>query len=183
MGEGSAVLVLEELEHAKARGAKIYAEIAGYGPTDDAYHITGPDPTGEGGARAMRLAAEEAGVSSTDNLYVNAHGTSTELNDKIETLAVKTAFEGHAGKIAMSSTKSMTGHMLGAAGAVEATICAMALKEQIMPPTANYRVCDPECDFDYVTGGARKADFKYALSNSLGFGGHNATIAFKRWEG
>jgi 3-oxoacyl-[acyl-carrier-protein] synthase II len=182
MGEGSAVLVLEELEHAKARGARIYAEIVGYGPTDDAYHITGPDPSGEGGARAMRLAMEEAGVSSSDNVYINAHGTSTELNDKIETLAVKTAFEGHAGKIAMSSTKSMTGHLLGAAGAVEAAICAMALKEQIMPPTANYRVYDPECDLDYITEGARKADFSFALSNSLGFGGHNATIAFKRWE-
>jgi 3-oxoacyl-[acyl-carrier-protein] synthase II len=183
MGEGAAVLVLEELGHAKARGARIYAEIVGYGPTDDAFHITGPEPSGGGGARAMRLAMQEAGISPEETVYINAHGTSTELNDKIETLAVKAAFEGHTGKVAMSSTKSMTGHMLGAAGAVEAAICAMALQGQVMPPTANYRVFDPECDLDYVTEGARKADFRYALSNSLGFGGHNATIAFKRWEG
>ncbi len=183
MGEGAAVLILEEMERAKSRGAHIYAEIVGYGATDDAFHITAPDSSGDSGAKAMSFAVAEAGVSPDAVGYVNAHGTSTDLNDKIETNAVKTAFGSHAYKLAMSSTKSMTGHLLGAAGAVEALICAKALEAQILPPTANYKIPDPECDLDYVTEGARAADFAYAISNSLGFGGHNATLAFKRWEG
>lgn len=183
MGEGAAILVLEEMEHAKNRGAHIYAEIVGYGATDDAYHITGPDPEGTGGAKAMELAMLEAGIAGEQVGYINAHGTSTDLNDKIETLAIKTALKDGAKTVAVSSTKSVTGHLLGAAGAVEALICAKALEEGILPPTANYRIPDPECDLDYITEGARKAEAEYALSNSLGFGGHNATLAFKKFGG
>lgn len=183
IGEGGGVLVLEELEHAKARGAEIYAEVAGYGATCDAYHITSPSPDGQAAAKAMSLAIEEAGLKPDEIGYINAHGTSTPLNDKYETGAIKIAFGEAAGKVAVSSTKSMTGHLLGAAGAVEGIACAMALKEGVIPPTIGYRDADPECDLDYVTEGARKADLKAAISNSLGFGGHNATLCFKKYEG
>jgi 3-oxoacyl-[acyl-carrier-protein] synthase II len=183
MGDGSAMLILEELEHAKARGAHIYAELAGYGATDDAYHITGPDPEGNGSAKAMQFAIEEAGIGRTEVGYINAHGTSTPPNDRIETAAIKMVFGDHARKLAVSSTKSMTGHMLGAAGAIEAVVTAKALEDGILPPTIGLRVPDEECDLDYVTEGARKADIRYALSNSLGFGGHNASLAFKKYNG
>ncbi len=183
IGEGGGVLVLEELEHAKARGAEIYAEVAGYGATCDAYHITSPSPDGQAAAKAMSFAIEEAGLKPDEIGYINAHGTSTPLNDKYETGAIKIAFGEAAGKVAISSTKSMTGHLLGAAGAVESIACAMALKEGVIPPTIGYRDADPECDLDYVTEGARKADLKAAISNSLGFGGHNATLCFKKYEG
>lgn len=182
MGEGGAILVLEEYEHAKARGAKIYAEIVGYGATGDAYHMTSPDPEGEGAAQAMRLACQEAGIAPEDVGYINAHGTSTGLNDKYETKAIKKVFGEHAYKMAISSTKSMTGHLLGAAGAIEAIACAKALEEGVLPPTVGYETPDEECDLDYVTEGARKSDTKYALSNSLGFGGHNASLLFKKYE-
>lgn len=181
MGEGGGILILEELEHARRRGAHIYAEIVGYGATDDAYHITSPDPEGIGPAKGMEFAMREAGVTPEEIGYINAHGTSTDLNDKYETKAIKIAFGGHAKKLAVSSTKSMTGHLLGAAGAVEAIICAKALEEGVLPPTAGYRVPDEDCDLDYVTEGARQAQVKYALSNSLGFGGHNATLAFAKY--
>lgn len=180
MGEGAGVLVLEEYEHAKARGAKIYAEIAGYGATADAYHITSPDPEGEGAKKAMEFAIKDAGLTTADIGYINAHGTSTPQNDKSETIAVKNLFGDRAKRIPMSSTKSMTGHLLGGAGAVEAIICALAIRDGVIPPTANYKVPDPECDLDYVTEGARKADIAAALSNSLGFGGHNASLCFKK---
>ena len=182
MGEGAGILILEELEHAKQRGAHIYAEISGYGATDDAYHITGPDPEGTGGAKAMEFAMREAGIDGRQVGYINAHGTSTDLNDKIETHAIKTALGEGAKAVAVSSTKSVTGHMLGAAGAVEAIICARALEEGVLPPTAGYEIPDPECDLDYIVEGARKSDAEYALSNSLGFGGHNATLAFRRFS-
>ena len=182
MGEGGAALILEELGHAKRRGAKIYAEVVGYGTTDDAYHITGPDPDGAGSARAMADALKEGGITPEQVGYVNAHGTGTDLNDKIETLAVKTVFGEHAYRLAMSSTKSVTGHMLGAAGAIEAVICAMALQEGKLPPTAGYGSPDPECDLDYVIEGQREAAITHAISNSLGFGGHNATLAFARYK-
>lgn len=182
IGEGGAILVLEELEHAKARGAEIYAEIVGYGATCDAYHITSPAPDGEAAARAMSLSIEEAGLRPDEVDYINAHGTSTQLNDKYETRAIKIAFGEAAEKVAVSSTKSMTGHLLGAAGAVESIACAMALKEGIIPPTVGFKTADPECDLDYVTEGARKAELKAAISNSLGFGGHNATLCFKKYE-
>lgn len=183
MGEGSAILVLEEYEHAKARGAKIYAEIVGYGATGDAYHMTSPDPEGAGGAKAMEFAIAEAGISPADVGYINAHGTSTPLNDKFETNAIKQVFGEAAKDVAVSSTKSMTGHLLGAAGAVEAATTALALQKGILPPTAGYQVVDPACDLDYITEGARKADIRYAISNSLGFGGHNATLCLKKFEG
>lgn len=182
MGEGAGILVLEELEHAQKRGAHIYAEIIGYGATDDAYHITSPDPEGYGPAKAMQLAIEEGGIKPEDVDYVNAHGTATELNDKYETNAIKVAFGDHAKNLAVSSTKSMTGHLLGAAGAMEAIICSKALGEGVIPPTANYKVADPDCDLDYVTEGARKQDITYAVSNSFGFGGHNASIAIKAYK-
>lgn len=182
MGEGAGVLILEEYEHAKARGAKIYAEVAGYGATSDAYHITSPDPSGEGAEKSMEFAIKDAGLTTGDIGYINAHGTSTPPNDRCETLATKKLFGDMAYKLPISSTKSMTGHLLGAAGAVEAVICAMALKDGIIPPTANYKIPDPECDLDYVTEGARKADIKAALSNVLGFGGHNATLCLKKYE-
>lgn len=182
MGEGAGILVLEELEHALARGAEIYAEIVGYGATGDAHHITAPAPGGEGGVRAMRMAMENGGLSPEDVDYVNAHGTSTSYNDKFETLAIKEVFGEHAYKLAVSSTKSMTGHLLGAAGGVEAILSILAIKEGIIPPTINYSEKDPECDLDYVPNEARKAEVNVALSNSLGFGGHNATIIFKKYE-
>lgn len=182
MGDGGGMLVLEELEHARARGAKIYAELAGYGSTNDAYHITSPDPEGEGASMAMKLAMQEAGLTPEEIGYVNAHGTSTPLNDKFETAAIKKALGEQAYKTPVSSTKSMTGHLLGGAGAVEAIICALGLQNGIIPPTVGYRVKDEECDLDYVTEGARKADIQAALSNSLGFGGHNATLCLKKFK-
>lgn len=180
MGEGAACLILEEYEHAKSRGAKIYAEFCGYGSTSDAHHITAPDPEANGGARAIRMAFEQAGVD-TDKIYINAHGTSTPMNDKIETLAIKKALgEERARKVLISSTKSMTGHMLGAAGAVEAVAAVLALHNGVVPPTAGLKVADPNCDLDYVPNVKREADIEVALSSSLGFGGHNACIAFKK---
>jgi beta-ketoacyl-acyl-carrier-protein synthase II len=183
IGEGAGILVLEELEHALARGAKIYAEIVGYGATGDAHHITAPAPGGEGGVRAMRQAIHDAGLQPSDIDYINAHGTSTEYNDKYETMAIKEVFGDHAYKVAISSTKSMTGHLLGAAGGVEAIFSVKAIESGIIPPTINYETPDPECDLDYVPNQARKQEVKAVLSNSLGFGGHNATIIFKKYEG
>lgn len=180
IGEGAGILILEEYEHAVKRGAKIYAELVGYGSTGDAHHITAPAPEGEGGARAMRQALEEAGISPDKIDYINAHGTSTPYNDLFETMAAKTVFGEHAYKLAMSSTKSMTGHLLGAAGGLEAIFTVKALEEGILPPTMNYEQADPECDLDYVPNEARKADIHYAMSNSLGFGGHNASLVFKK---
>ena len=183
MGEGAAILVLEELEHAQARSARIIAEVVGYGATCDAYHITAPAPDGRGGAKAMALALRDAGAAAQDVGYINAHGTSTHLNDAGETAAVKSVFGEHAYKLAMSSTKSMTGHMLGAAGAVEAAFTALTLQEGFLPATINYRTPDPECDLDIVPNEGREAEVRYAMSNSLGFGGHNASILLKKWEG
>ncbi|MBT2659869.1 beta-ketoacyl-ACP synthase II [Bacillus sp. ISL-45] len=183
MGEGAGIVVLEDLEHALARGAKIYAEIVGYGATGDAYHITAPAPEGEGGARAMKMALDDAGLAPEEVGYINAHGTSTEYNDKYETMAIKSVFGEHAYKLSVSSTKSMTGHLLGAAGGIEAIFTILALKEGILPPTINLETPDPECDLDYVPNTARKHQVNAAISNSLGFGGHNATIAFKKYEG
>ena len=179
MGDGAGVLVLEEYEHAKKRGAKIYAEVAGYGSTADAYHITSPDPEGTGASRAMQLAMEEAGLTADGVDYINAHGTSTPLNDKYETAAIKKALGERAYQVPISSTKSMTGHLLGGAGAVEAIVCALGISEGVVAPTVGYREKDPECDLDYVTDGARKQPVRAALSNSLGFGGHNATLCLK----
>ena len=180
MAEGAGVVVLEEYEHAKARGAKIYAEIVGYGATSDAYHITSPAPGGEGGARAMKLAMEEGNVKPEEITYINAHGTSTHLNDSCETQAIKTALgEENARKVMVSSTKGHTGHLLGAAGAVEAIICSKAIQEGFVPATINYKVPDEECDLDVVPNEGRKAEIKYAISNSLGFGGHNSSLLFK----
>ena len=182
MGEGAGIILLEELEHAKKRGAKIYAEIVGYGATSDAYHITSPAPDGEGGARAMINAMKDAGVNPEDVTYINAHGTATPLNDKYETMAVKTAFGEASKKVMVSSTKGHTGHLLGAAGGVEAVACIKAIEAGIVPPTIGYKVKDEECDLDIVPNVARKADVKYAMSNSLGFGGHNSSILFKKYE-
>jgi 3-oxoacyl-[acyl-carrier-protein] synthase II len=182
MGEGSGVLVMETLEHALKRGADIIAEVVGYGMTGDAYHLTSPAPEGEGAKRSMMMAMRDAGLKPEDIDYINAHGTSTDLNDKFETMAIKSAFGEHAYKLAISSNKSMIGHLLGAAGGVEAVATALTLKHQIIPPTINYEHPDPECDLDYVPNEARKAVVRAALSNSLGFGGHNATIALKRYE-
>ncbi|MBE5904891.1 MULTISPECIES: beta-ketoacyl-ACP synthase II [Pseudobutyrivibrio] len=181
MGEGAGILVIEELEHAKARGAKIYAEIVGYGTNCDAYHITAPNPEGEGGAKCMALAVKDAGLEMTDVDYINAHGTSTSLNDAGETLAIKKAFGDHAYKLMVSSTKSMTGHLLGAAGAVEGIITTLALRDGFVPATINYREKDEDCDLDIVPNEGRKADINVALSNALGFGGHNASIVFKKY--
>ena len=178
MGEGAGVLVLEEYEHALARGAKIYAQVAGYGNTCDAFHITASLPDGARAAAAMTLAMQEAGISGGDGLYINAHGTSTPINDKTETQAIKVALGESAYRALVSSTKSMTGHMLGAAGAAEAIASILAIKEGIAPPTIGYKEPDPDCDLDYVPNHARKADLKAALSVSLGFGGHNAAVAF-----
>lgn len=182
IGEGAGIVILEELEHALARGANIYAEIVGYGSTGDAYHITAPAPAGEGGARAMKMAINDSGMRPEDIDYINAHGTSTEYNDKFETAAIKEVFGDYAKKLAISSTKSMTGHLLGAAGGVEAILSVLAIKEGIIPPTINYQTPDPDCDLDYVPNEARKQEISTALSNSLGFGGHNATIVFKKYE-
>ena len=182
MGEGAGIVILEELEHAKARGAKIYAEIVGYGATSDAYHITSPAPGGEGGARAMKVAMEEANVKPEEITYINAHGTSTHLNDSCETMAVKKAFGEAAKKVMMSSTKSHTGHLLGAAGGVEAIVCAKAIEEGFVPATINYKVPDEECDLDIVPNVGKNVDVKYAMSNSLGFGGHNSSILLKKYE-
>ena len=182
MGEGSGVVILEELEHAKARGAKIYAEIVGYGATSDAYHITSPAPGGEGGARAMKIAIEEAKIKPEQITYINAHGTSTHLNDSSETQAVKTALGEAAKTVMVSSTKGNTGHLLGAAGGVEAVICAKSVEQGFVPATINYKVPDEECDLDIVPNEGRNVDVKYAMSNSLGFGGHNASILLKKYE-
>ncbi len=182
IGEGAGIIILEEYEHAVARGAKIYAEIIGYGSTGDAHHITAPAPEGEGAARAMKQALDDAGVSPEQINYINAHGTSTPYNDQFETMAVKTVFGEHAYNLAMSSTKSMTGHLLGAAGGVEAIFSVLALHEGILPPTTNLETPDPLCDLDYVPNVARKEEIDYALSNSLGFGGHNASILFKKMK-
>ena len=183
IGEGAGVLLLEELEHAKKRGAKICAEMVGYGLTADAFHMTAPDPEGEGAAHAMSLALADAKLRPEQVTYINAHGTSTELNDKIETLAIKKTFKDSAKKVAISSTKSMMGHLIGAAGGVEAIISVLAIQHGAMPPTINYRHPDPACDLDYLPNQARQAAVDVALSNSLGFGGHNATVIFKKFLG
>lgn len=183
MGEGAGVVILESYEHAAARGAKILAEVGGYGATCDAYHITSPAEDGEGAARAMTLAITEGGLTPADVAYVNAHGTGTHHNDLYETRAIKKAFGKDAYQLNVNSTKSMTGHMLGAAGAVEAIFSALALKDGYLPATINYQEADPACDLDYVPNQGRNADVQYALSNSLGFGGHNACVLFKKWEG
>ena len=181
MGEGAGVLVLEEYEHAKKRGAKIYAEVVGYGVTSDAYHITSPAPDGEGGARAMKNAIKEANINPEEITYINAHGTSTHLNDLCETMAIKSALgEKAAKKVMVSSTKGHTGHLLGAAGGVEAVVCAKAIQDSFVPATINYKVPDEECDLDIVPNEGRNVEIKYAMSNSLGFGGHNSTILLKK---
>ncbi len=184
MGEGAGVVVLEELEHAKKRGAHIYAEIVGYGASSDAYHITSPSPDGEGAARAMKSAIEDAKISPESITYINAHGTSTHLNDVGETMAIKKVLgEKASKKVLVSSTKGNTGHLLGAAGGVEAIVCIKAIEENYVPATINYKVEDPECDLDIVPNVGRNVNVEYAMSNSLGFGGHNASIIFKKYEG
>jgi 3-oxoacyl-[acyl-carrier-protein] synthase II len=182
MGEGAGILVLETLDHAKKRGAKIYAEIVGYGANGDAYHMTAPSPDGDAAVRCMQSAIAGAKLNPSDITYINAHGTSTAMNDKLETAAIKRVFGENAYKIPISSTKSMTGHMLGAAGAAELIACILAINNNIIPPTINYEIPDPECDLDYVPNTAREAKVNTALSNSLGFGGHNATLVVKRFE-
>ena len=182
MGEGAGILILESLEHAQERGAKIYAEICGYGSTGDAYHVTAPAPEGEGAARAMQQAVDDADVAVDSVDYINAHGTSTEYNDQYETNAVKTVFGEHAYQLAMSSTKSMTGHLLGAAGGLEAIVSVLSIKHNIMPPTVNYETPDEKCDLDYVPNEAREKEVNVAMSNSLGFGGHNASLVFKKYN-
>ena len=182
MGEGAGVLVLEELEHAKKRGAKIYAEIVGYGASSDAFHITSPAPNGEGGARAMVNAIKDAKIEAKDITYINAHGTSTHLNDSCETAAIKTALGESSKTVMVSSTKGNTGHLLGAAGAVEAIACVKAIEDDFVPPTINYKVPDEECDLDIVPNEGRNVKVEYAMSNSLGFGGHNSSIIFKKYE-
>jgi len=183
MGEGATFLALETLEHARARGANIIAEVVGYGVTNDAFHITAPDPDGGGAALCMRNALASAGLKPEQIGYINAHGTSTRLNDKSETAAIKAVFGEHAYKIPVSSTKSMTGHLLGGAGALEAMFTALAIRDGILPPTINYETPDPECDLDYVPNKARRAEVQYALSNSFGFGGHNGTIILAKFNG
>lgn len=182
MGEGAGVIVLEELEHAKARNARIYAEIVGYGATSDAYHITSPSPDGEGAARAMKRAIDDAKINPEDITYINAHGTSTHLNDSGETAAIKLAFGEASKNLMVSSTKGNTGHLLGAAGGVEAIACVKAIEDDFVPPTINYKVPDEECDLDIVPNEGRNVDVKYAMSNSLGFGGHNSCIIFKKYK-
>jgi 3-oxoacyl-[acyl-carrier-protein] synthase II len=183
MGEGSAVLVLEDLEYAQQRGATILAEVLGYGATNDAYHISAPSENGAGAAACMRLALADAGLTINDIDYINAHGTSTQLNDKSETAAIKTVFGEQAYSLPISSTKSMTGHLLGASGAIEALICVQALRDQVIPPTINYETPDPVCDLDYVPNYSRKAELNRVMSNSFGFGGHNATIILGKYTG
>ncbi len=182
MGEGAGILIVEELEHALKRGAKIYAEIVGYGETGDAYHMTAPEESGNGAARAMQMAMEQGNVNPDEVDYINAHGTSTPLNDKIETRAIKTVFGDHAKELAISSTKGAVGHLLGGAGGVEAGFLALAIHEGVMPPTVNYDNPDPDCDLYYVPNKSEKKEIRYGLSNTLGFGGHNAVVAFKKYE-
>ena len=182
-GEGSGIVVLESLEHALARDARIYAEVVGYAMTGDAHHMTAPDPEGDGATRAMKLALKDAAVEPSAVGYINAHGTSTPYNDKFETIAIKRVFGDHARRLAVSSTKSMTGHLLGAAGGIEAVATALALHHGLLPPTINYETPDPDCDLDYVPNQARKVDVEYALSNAFGFGGTNATLLFRRYRG
>lgn len=182
MGEGAGILILEELEHAQKRGANIIAEIVGYASTNDAYHITAPDPGGGGGVMCMKMAIKDANLEPEDIDYINAHGTSTEFNDKFETNAIKTVFGEKAYKLSVSSTKSMTGHLLGAAGSVEAIISALSIRDGFIPPTINYKTPDPECDLDYVPNKGKEADVSCVLSNSLGFGGHNASIIIKKYQ-
>ncbi len=181
MGEGAAVVVLEEMEHALKRGAKIYGEVVGYGATSDAYHVTSPSPDGEGAARAMVRAMKDAEIEPKDIDYINAHGTATHLNDMYETMAIKTAFGENAKSVMISSTKSNVGHLLGAAGAIEAIFCTMAIKDSFVPPTINYKVPDEDCDLDIVPNEPRQKDLTYVMSNSLGFGGHNASIIIKKF--
>jgi 3-oxoacyl-[acyl-carrier-protein] synthase II len=181
MGEGAGILILESLESATDRGARIYAEVAGYGMTADAYHITSPSPGGEGAARCMELALKDAGVLASDIEYINAHGTSTKYGDELETIAIKTVFREHAYKLCISSTKSMTGHLLGAAGGVEAVITILCMHHDNVPPTINLDNPDPECDLDYIPHKARKISVNYALTNSFGFGGTNACLVFKKF--
>jgi 3-oxoacyl-[acyl-carrier-protein] synthase II len=181
MGEGAGVLVLEELNHALNRGADIVAEVVGYGCTNDAYHITAPSPGGEGAAQCMNLALMDAELNPQDIQYINAHGTSTGLGDRAETDAIKSVFGEYAYQLAVSSTKSMTGHLLGAAGAVESIITACAVKDGFLPPTINYRHPDPECDLDYVPNQGKSTKLTHALTNSFGFGGHNATLVLKAY--
>ncbi len=183
IGEGCGLIVLETLGHATKRGAKVYAEIVGYGMSGDGYHMTAPDPQGDGAMRAMKLAMKDAKVNPEDIDYINAHGTSTKLNDKLETLAIKKALGNHSKKVMVSSTKSMTGHLLGAAGGVEFVVCCLTIKDGVVPPTINYEYPDPDCDLDYVPNAARKAKVDFCISNSLGFGGHNATLAVKKFTG
>ena len=184
MGEGAAMLILETEEHARARGAHVYCELAGYGATADAYHITAPDPTGSGAVKAIRIALRDAGVDDLSSVdYINAHGTSTHLNDVMETKAFKEVFGEQAKNISISSTKSMTGHLLGATGALEAAVCALAIQDGFVPPTINYEVPDPECDLDYTPNVGRARDIRVAMSTSLGFGGHNGALVFKKVEG
>ena len=183
MGEGSGILVFEELEHAKARGAHIYAEVLGFGATCDAHHITAPDPSGHGAARSMTLAIRQAGLQPADVDYINAHGTSTKVNDRLETLAVKKVFGDHARKLPMSSTKSMTGHLIAAAGAVEMILCVKAIETGIVPPTINQEEPDPECDLDYVPNAARRHPVRTAMSNSFGFGGQNISLIARKFTG
>ena len=182
MGEGAGFMVLEEYEHAKKRGANIICEIVGYGITNDAYHMTSPIPGGEGGAKAMEFAIKSAGIEPSAIEYINAHGTSTKYNDSFETQAIKTVLGEHAKNVCVSSTKSMTGHLLGAAGGIEAIVCALALKEGYVPATINYKTPDPECDLDIVPNTGRNMDIEYAMSNSLGFGGHNSSIVLKKFK-
>ena len=182
MAEGAGILVLESLTHARRRGANIYAEVIGYGMSADAYHMTAPSPDGEGAAHCMGSALEDASIRPDEVDYLNAHGTSTVLNDKFETMACKSVFKDYAKKLAISSTKSMTGHMLGAAGGVELVVCVLTIKHKLIPPTINYEHPDPECDLDYVPNQARPGDVSVAMSNSLGFGGHNATLVVKKFE-
>lgn len=182
MGEGAGILILESLEHAQARGANILCELSGYGTTDDAHHISAPAENGAGAAMSMKMALENAELNVNDINYINAHGTSTPLNDKSETAAIKTVFGEQAYNIPISSTKSMTGHLLGASGAVEAVFCILAIRDEILPPTINYRTPDPECDLDYVPNEPRKASPTHVMSNSFGFGGHNATLIFSRFD-
>ena len=182
IGEGAGIIILEELRHALDRGAKIYAEIVGYGLTGDAYHITAPAPDGEGAARCMAMALRDSEIPIQEVDYINAHGTSTQLNDMLETLAIKKVFHEHARKLAISSTKSMTGHLLGGAGGIEAIFTILTIHTGMIPPTVNYENPDPECDLDYVPNEARRADVRVALSNSFGFGGTNAVLTFKKFE-